>query len=477
MSRIFVVAAALGLLACTDRNDPLPAEAADDPVPAAATDLELELDTRGIREAHTALSGGATTVFDITAEAFSLPAANIAASSIARHDDGDEDFEVAFVPAPALENGGLGPVFDNVSCEACHQGDGRGRPPLPGEEIASLLFRASVSGRGTHGGPAAVPGFGGQLQLRSVPGFTPEVRATITYATTRGTFGDGTGFELRVPTYDVQGLYAPLPSGVLISPRVAPAVFGLGLLEAVPETQLLALADPRDRDRDGISGRTNIVWNELRRRSTLGRFGWKAGAPTLLQQTAGAYNGDMGITSSMFPAESCEGYMAGCERHAPEVADDVVGDVAFYSQTLGVPARRNVDDPTASAGERLFYVAGCDGCHTPTLRTGSLRGVPEVANQVIHPYTDLLLHDMGAGLADNRPDFRASGSEWRTPPLWGIGLVQTVNGHTNFLHDGRARSLLEAVLWHGGEASAARDRVRGFSARDRAALVAFLESL
>ena len=266
---------------------------------------------------------------------------------------------------------------------------------------------------------------------------------------------------------------------MLFSPRVAPVVFGLGLLEAVPAQDILLRADPRDRNRDGVSGRVNLVFDAVRRRTVVGRFGWKANTPSLLQQTAGAYNGDMGVTSSIFPSESCEGQVPNpeCQLHSPEVDDATVDAVAFYTQTLAVPARRNLDDPTATKGEFLFYVAGCAGCHTPTLRTGTLPGVPEVSNQVIHPYTDLLVHDLGDGLADNRPDFQASGREWRTPPLWGIGLVQTVNGHTNFLHDGRARNLLEAVLWHGGEAAGARERVRRFSASERAALVTFLESL
>jgi CxxC motif-containing protein (DUF1111 family) len=477
MSRSFVFAAAVWLVACTDQTDPA---APDRESSRSSTDIisPAELDVRRIPAgAHTALSGGATTIFDITADAFSQAAPNLTGLSLARHESGDAQFEAGFVPAPASPNPGLGPVFDNISCEACHEGDGRGRPPREGEEIESLLFRASVAGRGPHGGPAPVPGFGGQLQLRAIPGYDPEVQAAISYAAIRGSFTDGTGFELRAPHYDLQGVYTTLPSGVLVSPRVAPFVFGLGLLEAVPEWQVLALADPRDRDGNGVSGRPNYVWNAILGRTELGRFGWKANAPTLTQQTAGAYNGDMGVTSSIFPAESCEGQVAGCERHAPEVADATVSDVAFYTQTLGVPARRNLDDAKTSEGEQLFHAVGCADCHTATLRTGTLRGVPEVSNQMIHPYTDLLLHDMGPGLADDRPDFKASGREWRTPPLWGIGLVQTVNGHSNFLHDGRAQSLLEAVLWHGGEAARAREKVRRFSAREREALVAFLESL
>jgi len=423
------------------------------------------------------LAGGATTVFDVTAEAFAHPAPNLSAAGLELHNEGDEGFEAVFTPGTAEANGGLGPVFDNVSCEACHGGDGRGRPPLPGESFESLLFRASVQGRDAHGGPVGVPGFGGQLQLRAVPGFLPEVAAAVTYAESISTFADGSTYSLRVPHYSFSSPYAALPSDVRISPRTAPMVFGLGLLQAVPDYELRALADPYDSDFDGISGRLNIAWDEVQQRYAIGRFGWKAAVPTLRQQVAGAYNGDMGITSSLFSAESCEEYRVGCERHDAEVSDATLAAVTFYTQTLGVPARRDVEDYTVRYGQALFAVAGCASCHVPTLKTGYLDGVPEVSNQTIHPYTDLLVHDMGPALADHRPDFGASGREWRTAPLWGIGLVETVNGHTNFIHDGRARSLLEAVLWHGGEAARARDAVRRMSAAQRAALIKFLQSL
>jgi CxxC motif-containing protein (DUF1111 family) len=239
---------------------------------------------------------------------------------------------------------------------------------------------------------------------------------------------------------------------------------------------LLALADPGDRDRDGVSGRVSFVYDDAVQRYVIGRFGWKATVPTTLRQTAGAYNGDMGITSTLFPAEACEGRQ-GCERHAIEVQDDVVAATAFYMQTLGVPARRDVNDSFTRQGEQVFHDVGCASCHVATLVTGNLRGLAPASGQVIHPYTDLLLHDMGPGLADDRPDLAASGSEWRTPPLWGIGLVETVNGHTNFLHDGRARSLMEAILWHDGEAARAKERVRRLSSGDRVALIKFLQSL
>jgi CxxC motif-containing protein (DUF1111 family) len=487
MPLLCLAALCLWLVACSDQTgvtvpDQLSNSTTNDSTAnGAASDIELadghEHDDE-IDAARTPLSGGATTVNDATATAFESAAPNLTAAGLARHEAGDAQFGRVFLADPASADPGLGPVFDNVSCESCHFGDGRGRPPAGNEQFESLLFRASVSGRERRGGPAPVPGFGTQLQLRAVSGLAPEAQAVLAYVERSGTFADGTSYQLRMPRFTVTGVYRPLPAGVLISPRVASAVFGLGLLEAVDESDLRALADPNDRNRDGISGRPNRVWDGVRERLVIGRFGWKANQPNLLQQAAGAFNGDIGVTSSLFPSESCEEDRPECAPHEPpEVGDRVVTDVAFYTQTLGVPARRNVDDSTAQRGERLFYAAGCNGCHTPTLRTGTLPGVPEVSGQAIHPYTDLLLHDMGPDLADQRPDFEASGSEWRTAPLWGIGLVKTVNGHTNFLHDGRARSLLEAVLWHGGEAEAARNRVRQLPAEQRAALIAFLESL
>jgi CxxC motif-containing protein (DUF1111 family) len=255
-------------------------------------------------------------------------------------------------------------------------------------------------------------------------------------------------------------------------------VFGLGLLEAIPEATILALADEGDQDGDGISGKANYVWDVQKNGLSLGRFGWKANQPTLIQQVASAYHDDMGITTSLLPRENSDGQSQYDGRgDDPELSDEILDVVTFYVQTLAVPARRDLDDPLVQRGEQLFDNARCSACHIPTLQTGTLSDVPEVSNQTIQPFTDLLLHDMGPGLADNRPDFLATGSEWRTPPLWGIGLVKVVNGHTNFLHDGRARGLLEAILWHGGEAEQSREAVQEMSTNDRDALIAFLESL
>ena len=427
------------------------------------------------------LSGGETTVFDASSHAFSIPAPNLSTAALAKHLEGDVEFEAIFVTAPAVVNPGLGPIYNNVSCINCHSRDGRGRPPGVDEGLVSLLFRLSlpkaedsVAGKP----PTPVPGFGTQLNNRAIVEANPEGTVKIEYTEQTLTTADGARVHLRHPNYTLTETYQPLPENVEISPRVAPAVFGLGLLEAIPENAILAYADEADIDGDGISGKPNYVWDVVAQRYTLGRFGWKANQPTLLQQVAAAYNDDMGITTSLFSVENSAGQSQLTEHSVtPEVSDEILEVVTFYVQTLAVPARRDVDNPQVKQGEQLFAEAQCASCHVPTLRTGVLAGVPSVSNQTIHPYTDLLLHDMGPDLADNRPDFHASGREWRTPPLWGIGLVRRVNGHTNFLHDGRARNLMEAILWHGGEAEASRQTVKQMSKAERDALIAFLESL
>jgi CxxC motif-containing protein (DUF1111 family) len=407
-------------------------------------------------------SGGATTIRDASSFAFSTPAPNLDGAAFDLHMQGDAAFEAAFVTAPSKVNPGLGPVFNNTSCVACHARDGRGRPPEPGQPLVSMLFRMSLSGSGGLGGP--VPGFGSQLQPRAVFGKAPEaeVRGSVT---------------LSVPSYEVLNSYIPMPAGVIWSPRVAPSVFGLGLLEAVDESTLRGLADENDADGDGVSGRINMVEDALTGRTAVGRFGLKSNTPNLLQQSAAAYNNDMGITSHVFPAETCAGQSQGCDASGIEVDSVTLASVAFYVRSLAVPARRDIRNASVLEGEALFSSLGCAACHIPTLRTGVLDGVAAVSDQTIHPYTDLLIHDMGEGLSDGRPDFLASGREWRTAPLWGIGLTEVVSGHTRFLHDGRARNLEEAILWHGGEAEKAKEKYRNLDPIDRATLVMFLQSL
>jgi len=424
-------------------------------------------------------SGGDTTLFVQSSSAFGNPAPNLSPEGVARHLIGDSEFEQTFVTAPALLNSGLGPAFNNNSCVACHPKDGRGRPPEEGGVSNSFFLRLSIPGTDPNTeGPLAMPGFGTQLFDRAVFGVQRHAIVNTTYTEIDGKFGDNTPYRLRKPIFTIADAYMNLPKEYLISPRVAPPVFGRGLLEAISDETLLGWADEDDANSDGISGRVNRVWDVVSGTTVIGRFGLKANSPSLLVQTAGAYHGDMGITNELFPVESTAGQpQYDGSKDDPELTPGVLDDVTFYIQTLAVPARRNINDPVVKKGQMLFDQARCTSCHIPTVTTGVLEGVPEVSNQVIHPYTDLLLHDMGEGLADGRPDFLADGQEWKTPPLWGIGFTKVVNGHTFFLHDGRARDLTEAILWHGGEAESAKEYFRLLSSSDREALIKFLESL
>jgi CxxC motif-containing protein (DUF1111 family) len=296
-----------------------------------------------------------------------------------------------------------------------------------------------------------------------------------------GSYADGASYELLVPEYRIdEAGYGPLPADLRLSPRVAPAMIGLGLLEAIPEERLHALEDPDDGDSDGISGRVNRVWDVLTETTTLGRFGWKAEQPSVMQQVAGAFLGDIGITSPLFPSESCTPAEADCglapAGGAPEIDEPLLTRVVAYSQLLAVPLRARWNDVEIRRGQRLFHGSGCAACHTPSHTTGD-GPLAELEGQVIWPYTDLLLHDMGPELSDRRPAFEAEGVEWRTPPLWGLGRVPEVNGHDRLLHDGRARGVAEAILWHGGEGSASREAFRALASEDREALVTFVESL
>ncbi len=436
-------------------------------------------------EPGAALLGGETTVFDESFTAYSLPAKNLTRAERDVFSLGDHFFNRNWVSAPASTsaNDGLGPLFNATSCSACHRRDGRSAPPVdPSEGSSGLLFRLSVAGADEHGGPRAEPTYGGQLQPLSNIGVPREARYVITYVPRPGSFEDGEPFELVEPSYAFADLaYGPLEPSVMTSPRTAPAMIGLGLLEALSDEAILAAADPDDRDHDGVSGRVNMVWDVVAARRVVGRFGWKANVPSVAQQVAGAFAGDLGITTSLFPDESCSAAQRECTDAPtggrPELSDDTLREITHYSRTLAVPARRHIDDPIALRGEGIFRTAGCASCHLPKLVTAAASPLPGLRDQVIRPYTDLLLHDMGPALADGRPDFEASGTEWRTAPLWGLGLLQVVSKHTRLLHDGRARGIVEAILWHGGEGERAREAFRTMAKDDRAALLAFLASL
>ncbi len=417
------------------------------------------------------LAGGETTIVNRTSSAFENPAPNLTAEDLEHHLDGDVAFEATFVSTPADVNPGLGPVFNNSACGSCHIRNGRGLPITGTGPLGSLLLVRVSAPNGTPevpGGPVPVAGLGTQLQDHAIYGETPETTVQITWIEQADTYpADGAPYSLRRPVLDLtMADGSPLPGDVMTSARIPPPVHGLGLLEAIPEDTILALADPDDDDGDGISGRVNRVWSVEQNEVVVGRFGWKANTPTLLQQAAAAYKDDMGISTPMFlEADSTS-----------EVNEDTMVAAAFYTQTLAVPRRATHDSTEVIQGEDLFRSIGCAGCHTEELQTGDHQ-ISALRDQTIHPYTDLLLHNMGFDLTDGRPDFQAAATEWRTPPLWGIGLTETVLGAAAFLHDGRARTLSEAILWHGGEAEASKESFRAMSAADRAALIAFLHSL
>lgn len=495
--------------------------------------------------AHIVLLGGDTT--DTTASnsshGFSAPAANLTPTDLDLHLEGDADFEISFVAAPNAsqpDRDGLGPVFNNSSCNACHQRDGRGTPPAHAETFTalgsneSLFLRISVEDSGTPVcdtsddvtfandwcAPQAVPGFADQLFHRGVAALRPDGGGSPTYSgladvyyryeTVTVAYADGTEVELRKPAFELRNPYdAPGetsqtvgPSSALLQPeirygaRIGQPVFGLGLLEAIDEADILALADPDDLDGDGISGRPNYVYDPVKAAAgdsnpvSLGRFGWKANTPSVEVQSLSALVGDIGVTNYLFTEESIAGtplhdqYLADTGNidtgmdpdGSPEAPDGFAEAVVFYAQTLHVPARRNVDDTEVLLGSRLFESAGCAQCHHPRFVTGT-HAVAELSGQTVYPFSDMLLHDMGEGLADGRRDFLADGREWKTRPLWGLGLTKTVNPSAGFLHDGRARSIEEAILWHGGEAETAMENFRTMIAEDREALLAFLQSL
>ncbi|MBC8048276.1 MAG: thiol oxidoreductase [Fimbriimonadaceae bacterium] len=415
-------------------------------------------------------AGGATTIFDASSAAFSTPADNLSGDNLQKHFDGDAEFEATFVTAPAVVNSGLGPIFNDVSCVGCHTLDGRGNKPT--------VFRISIPGMDIHNAPLAIPGYGLQLQNKAIFGVLPEGDISINYIEEPFYFPDGQIVYLRKPVYQIINTYAAIPGDVLLSVRVAPPVFGLGLLEGIPENSILFYADETDANKDGISGKANYVFDVVTESIILGRFGWKANQPNLDQQTAAAFNGDMGITSPLFQKENCDGQTQ-CDALTDDPEIDAVNldVVSFYVKTLAVPAPRNLDNADVMEGKKYFFESGCNSCHVQKFTTGVLPGIPELSNQTIYPYTDLLLHDMGEGLADNRPDYLATGNEWKTRPLWGIGLTEVANGHTIFLHDGRARNLTEAILWHGGEAEKSKSYFANLNKGQREKLIVFLEAL
>ncbi|MEM6974327.1 MAG: di-heme oxidoredictase family protein [Pseudomonadota bacterium] len=436
------------------------------------------------------LTAGDLTTHKFGQGSFSEEVANLDWRLSLMFDKGDGHFERPYKVASASSQGsngdGLGPIYNATSCESCHMIDGR-TEPLPGQ---GLLVRLSVPGTSDVGGPKPHPVYGGQFGDVAIPGVAAEGRVDVRYIEIEGTYGDGTPYTLLQPEITLTELaYGPLGSDTMMSFRAPLSMFGLGLIEAIADETLLELADPEDADGDGISGRTNMVWDHEAERVAIGRFGWKAEQPTIRTQSADAAHNDIGVTSPIFPRQTCtdtqalcaaaiEGRMTVDDRHDEgEFTDEMLEEMRAYLAFLAVPARGHLDHPAVNRGEELFASMGCAACHTTEMQTGNDHKWRRLRNKTIRPYTDFLLHDMGPGLADNRPSYTADGREWRTAPLWGIGLLETVNGHTRLLHDGRARNFPEAILWHGGEAEAAKEAFRLAPAADRGAIITFLKSL
>ena len=396
---------------------------------------------------------------------------------------------------------GRGPTSNAQSCTTCHLNNGRGvahatphnvipgidgavrdhHITVPVEPAPNMVIRISLKGHDVHGGPLPHPDYGDQLQIFGVKGVVPaEAQFRIEWREQTSTLADGEQVSLRSPLITITELaYSPLGEDAMITARLAPPLVGIGLIEAIPEETIVALAGRESVA--GIRGKVNRVWDESQGKTVLGRFGLKANHGSLREQVAIAFLNDIGLSSPIYPDQNCPPVQKSCKEQMvagkPEITKRRLDATELYLRSLTVPARRRAEDPQVRRGEALFTQAHCSICHVPELQTGASASLPPLARQTIRPYTDLLLHDMGDGLADGRPDFLAGANEWRTPPLWGIGLSETVNGANAFLHDGRARNFVEAIMWHGGEAEASREAFRTLPREDRAALLTFLNSL
>jgi len=445
--------------------------------------------------------GGAATSFKkVNRNSFSIPSQNLTFEQQQKFALGNALFRKVWVSSPSSNHAsdGLGPLFNARSCQSCHLKDGRGHPPEGDSDATSMLIRLARPAKNETEIQALADytalnfpdrNYGGQLQDLAVQGLHSEGKIEIEYEEIPITLNGGEIVNLRKPTYNITNLSkGPMEQGVTLSPRIAQPMIGLGLIEAIHAEDIRAGADENDSNGDGISGKAATVLNKETGELTLGRFGWKASQPNLRLQSADAFNGDIGISSPANKSHfgDCTESQIKCREIAngvqprlgdTEAPDPILNLVAFYSGNLAVPARRNISDTKTLAGKKLFYESGCISCHRPKFVTSRNAQIKEHSFQLIWPYSDFLLHDMGKGLSDDQPVGDANGQEWRTPPLWGIGLTKIVNGHTFFLHDGRARNLKEAILWHGGEAKIARDKFVKMQQQDRQALIQFLESL
>ena len=471
---------------------------------SVATDQDVVTPTTQFsqKEAYEDLpAGGLTHQKKINQDAFSQASANMSFERELDFKIGNAFFKRIWVSSPSTtqSSDGLGPLFNARSCQRCHIKDGRGHPPEGhADNNVSALLKLAIPAQNKQqqqllaSGVAANfpdPNYGGQLQDFSVQGVFAEGKVALSYEQKRIKLADGEIIVLRKPVYTVKNKrYGEFHRQIMSSLRVAPQMIGLGLLEAISEQDILAKEDIGDRDQDGISGKANRVWDIEKQSISIGRFGYKAGQPNLNQQNQAAFNNDIGIGTPLFtnPHGDCTQLQRDClglpdgnsgNDENLEVGTLVVEKVLHYSRNLAVPKRREAGSSDVLAGKKLFYQSGCISCHTPKYITPQDTYAPEQSRQLIWPYTDMLLHDMGEGLADGLTEAKANGNELKTAPLWGIGLTPVVNGHSYYLHDGRARSLLEAILWHGGEAKKSQQKVISMSKKERQQLIQFVQSL
>jgi len=462
--RLFINLLGLGIIAC------------EPPLPYPIADFEPNERYPGGKTTNVLLGGG---------NAFIRPASNLTRENEKMFFSGNSWFNQGWVQAPASAQtrDGLGPLYNATSCSSCHPKDGRGRALSdPNEATLGLLFRLGIPGAADEQEASPEPNYGDQLQPFSLRDVPSEGKMMVVWEEQPGSYADGTPYSLRVPTYSITNLnYGPLHPDVMISPRVAPSVIGLGLLEAIPDEVILEKEDINDHDNNGISGKAALVFSVIEQGSEIGRFGWKSEQSGVREQVVSAFNGDIGITSSLLPAQTCTATQTSCSDSAaggePELEDHILDRLTVYTQAVAVPVRKNPDDIQILRGKFIFSNIGCDDCHTPKYTTGNMSNLEAMNNQIIWPFTDLLLHDMGPGLADGRPVNNASGSEWRTPPLWGLGRIPQVNKHNELLHDGRARGFAEAILWHGGEGEKSKEEFRQLASDEREALISFLRDL
>jgi len=431
--------------------------------------------------------GSLTVAADVT-EPYTSPIPGLKREELAFFERGKKALSAKWVVFPSLGGDwGLGPTFIADACTGCHLRGGRGVVnPDPDSLLIHQLVRLSVPGITQHGGPLPHPAYAGQLQVAGaqfgvetnvVPA---EAEVYVDWHEVPFEFPDGSIAMLREPGLRIEELnFGPLGEDTMTSLRNTQALVGLGFLEAVPESVLRKIV--AQQKKIGLNGRLNVVRDDINNTTAIGRFGWKANEPSIAQQIAGAFRGDLGVTSPVYNTENCPDAQEMCKRmppgNNPELIQSDWDAISFFIRASSVPARRNTDDPAVLRGEKRFAEIGCADCHLPTLETGEYPPLPALSNLKIHAYTDLLLHDMGEKLADGRPDFEAGPRDWRTPPLWGIGLSPAVNGSSHLLHDGRARSVLEAILWHGGEAMPSAEKFISLEESGRDDLLEFVESL